>query len=167
MTRLMAVLFIFFSAATAWLFAETAFVQSRFGELEGRVIVRVFDDIVVTVATPDNRLFQFYGEDVSSVTAVTPILAARAVFLRDEPSDASPPTVAFATGCQVAFGDEEPQGDWVNVIHWSGDEGWIPYSALTDSVDFSFAQPVETLYRESDDSISQPTGAEDAEPDYD
>ncbi|MDP8242933.1 MAG: SH3 domain-containing protein [Candidatus Hinthialibacter antarcticus] len=116
--------------------SPAAVVKTKYGAIEGNVIVRQFDDLVVTIKTKDQRLFQYYARDVVSVTASTKILAGTAVFLREEPSDSAVPTIELATGCQVDFTKDEPQGDWVKVKTWGDNVGWIQHQILTDSVQF-------------------------------
>lgn len=118
--------------------SQAAFVKTKYGVIEGAVIVRQFDELVVTVNTTDRRLFQYYAGDVISVTAPTKILAGTAVFLREEPSESALPTIELATGCQVEFTKDEPKDNWVKVKTWGDHMGWIPYNILTDSVEFKF-----------------------------
>lgn len=129
--------------------SQAAFVKTKYGVIEGNVIVRQFDEIVVTVNTKDRRLFQYYAGDIISVTAPTKVLAGTAVFLREEPSDSALPTVELATGCQVDFTKDGPKDDWVKVKTWGDNVGWIPFNILTDSVEFKF-QPFNGAEKEQD-----------------
>ncbi len=136
MRRILVSIFLIFPLILSAFDSDAAFVKTKYGAIEGNVVVRQFEDLVVTIKTRDQRLFQFYGADVVSVTASTKILAGTAVFLREEPSESALPTVELATGCQVDFAEDAPQGDWVKVKIWGANQGWIQHNILTDTVLF-------------------------------
>lgn len=139
--------------------SQSAFVNTKYGSIEGNVIVRQFDELVVTIKTSDQRLFQYYAGDVISVTAPTKILAGTAVFLREEPSESALPTVELATGCQVEFTKDAPQGDWVNVQIWGNNVGWIPHQILTDAVQFRPAPSKDDSHQEQTEAQVNPPQA--------
>ncbi|MBI1387659.1 MAG: hypothetical protein GC154_04360 [bacterium] len=116
--------------------AAAGFLHTRYGVVEGRVIIREFDETVFTVVSKDKRLFQYYARDVQSVTAANKVLSATDVTLREEPSNDAAPVVDLLAGFELEFTKEKPRDNWVQVRAWGDNVGWMPYAELTDSVDF-------------------------------
>ena len=115
---------------------EAATVSTKHGPREGQVIVREFDEVVITIVAPEDRLFQFYADDVEAVTASAEVLIATTSVLREAPSPTASPIVELATGTEVSRSNETQQG-WIKVETWGEHSGWLPEVVLTDAVDFS------------------------------
>ena len=116
---------------------EAAMVQTKRGERAGRVIVRVFYHIVVTIITPEKRLFQFAAADVESITSEQKLLVGVNTFLRKSPSDDGEPLVPLTRGLEVNILEKSADNRWVKVQAWDEQTGWIYKDVLTDRVVFT------------------------------
>ncbi|GEM_PF-6759951 len=117
--------------------SQSAVVLTKHGLREGRVIARQFERIVVTIMTPDERLFQFYARDVEMVTSAEKNLIGENTILRESASESAEPVAALTRGLEVIVLEEPKEGDWLKVKGWGASEGWIPRSVLTDNVVFT------------------------------
>jgi hypothetical protein len=137
-------------------------VLTKHGPREGKVIVRESSDqVVITIKTPQNRLFQFYEKDVIKVTAKNKNLLSKNTWLMEKPDDQSKSDLLLSKGLEVQIIDIQtrPEG-WVFIKIWGNKEGWIPESVLTDQVEFT---PQEVNYPKGSLFKTQHTGTETAE----
>lgn len=116
--------------------AEAAVAMTKHGEREGRVIVRNFEHLVITIVTDNNRIFQFYARDVKKVTAAEKVLLSEHASLRDEPTDDAAVVVELAPGTQISPQGNPNDAGWIRVRAWGDHEGWLLASVLTDQVIF-------------------------------
>ncbi len=130
---LLVVMFCFAVSITA----PAAVVHTKHGPREGQVIVREFEHIVITILTPDKRLFQFYDQDVEKVTAPEKILLATATQLYKEPAEDAEKVIELARGLQVNIQSTSEDKQWVEITCWGDHEGWIKQDQLTDEVIFT------------------------------
>ncbi len=117
--------------------SDGAVAITKHGSREGRVIVRQFERVVVTIVTEEKRLFQFYAQDVKMVTSEEKNLIGENTILREMPSNSADAVVSLNRGMEVIITENPTDRDWVKVKGWGVSEGWIPRSVLTDKVVFT------------------------------
>jgi len=146
------------SAAVCLMFlnpsSDAAVALTKRGPREGRVIVREFDRLVITIMTPDRRLFQYYARDIESITATEKVLVGVKTPLREKPATDAETITDLSKGLEVIILDTPKNSDWLKVRGWGSNEGWIPKKALTDKVVFTA--------EEKQDSLRQPFAANEA-----
>ncbi len=116
---------------------QAGVVETKHGSRQGMVIVRQFDKkIVVTILGSDKRLYQYYGDEVKSITAAKSVLIARKTVLREEPKEDAAPALEepLIRGLEVEPLSDPDESEWLRVRIWGGHEGWIPQSVLTDEL---------------------------------
>ncbi len=113
-----------------------AVVDTRHGIFQGRVIVREFNHVVVTILTENNRLFQFYAQDVQSVTASEETLIGEEVELKELPQEDADKITTLTPGLEIKIIESSPDEEWLQVEIWGNQQGWIPTGVLTNRVTF-------------------------------
>ncbi len=125
--------------------ADAASVQTSFGEREGIVVARLFEHILITIITPEKRVFQYSVADVDSVSATETVLIGVNTFLREQPSNSAAPIVALTRGLQVTILASPHESGWIRVQVWNGHEGWILNDLLTNKVVFTPEEKQQAL----------------------
>lgn len=121
---------------------QAATVFTPYGERTGFVIVRQFDETVVTIRNDEERLFQFYSPDVIAVTADADVLVATGTILRSQPEAEASAVVELVTGteCIPVDPNAHPLAEWVEVSVWGDQQGWVQRVLLSDEVVFNAEQ---------------------------
>ncbi|MEW6234670.1 MAG: SH3 domain-containing protein [Candidatus Omnitrophota bacterium] len=122
-----------------------AVVITKYGPREGRAIVREFDRIVVTILTPDKRLFQYYARDVMEVTAAGKVLIGRKTPLRSRPLDDADRLENLCNGLEIKILESPADSEWVKIACWGNLEGWIRRDVLVDRTKFAEAEKKDSL----------------------
>jgi len=135
---------------------ETAVAVTKRGTREGRIIVREFDRLVITIVTPDKRLFQYYARDIESITATEKVLVGEKTPMREKPAKESDAVTDLSHGLEVTILETSQDKEWVKVKGWGNNEGWIPSKVLTDKVVFT--------PEEKQESPKQPAAANPVQP---
>lgn len=146
-TKTVFILFAALILLSAWLPSSggAAVVITKYGQREGRVIVREFDRIVVTILTADKRLFQYYARDVTEVTAAEKVLIGRITPLRGRPLDDADRLAILGRGMEIKILESPADSEWVKVACWGNLEGWIRRDVLVDRMKFSEEEKKDSL----------------------
>ena len=112
-------------------------VTTNNGKHEGKVISRMFEHIVVTLITKENRVFQYAAADVEMISATGNVLVSVNTFLRKEPSNSAEPAIALTRGQEAAILEEPENSNWVRIQVWGKHEGWMIKELLTQKVVFT------------------------------
>lgn len=115
---------------------DAATAHTNRGPRDGRVIVRRFDQIVVTILAENQQIFQFPGVSVEKITSDKNDLLSQDTVLRKEASDTAEAVIEapLSRGLQVLIQESPENSDWIRVRGWGSNEGWIPKSVLTNEV---------------------------------
>ena len=127
---------------------NTATVQTKHGPREGRVLVRKFENVVVTIITEQKRIFQFYAKDVKKIQAENAVLVAKTTPLLEEPDPTSEKLASFEPGMEVILLEKPEKSTWIKVQGWGSLEGWVPQNVLTKEVEFNTELPKVPSIRE-------------------
>lgn len=100
----------------------------------GKVTARMFEHIIITFVTDENRVFQCTAADVEVISATENVLVSVNTFLRQEPSNSAEPTVALTRGQEVTILETPNNSEWVRVKVWGKNEGWMVRELLTKKV---------------------------------
>ncbi|MBD3268096.1 SH3 domain-containing protein [bacterium] len=114
--------------------SQSAQVQTKYGQREGRVIARKFDRVVITILTETNQIFQFYVKDIHKITSEKALLVGESTVLREQPSPNGEKLAALVKGLEISILETPDDGKWVKVQAWGSMEGWIPKSTLTKEI---------------------------------
>jgi len=118
--------------------AEAADVFLKSGMVRsGTVTVRssAWDSqLVITVQSPDKRVFQYPSKQVSQVVHQEDLLVSSPNPVYKNPSVEPPFLVVLMKGTEVV--PLERRDGWVQIRCWGNREGWIEEKVLTRRVDF-------------------------------
>lgn len=128
-------LFFIFSFITSSPFAAT--VETKYGVREGTVISRMFDEIVVTIITPQKKIFQFPASDIVKITAKDKVLIAEVTALFEKDAANSEKISDIVPGTEIEVLEAPSKSDWIKVKGWGSTEGWLLKKVLTNEVVFS------------------------------
>lgn len=120
-------------------------VRTVYGEQTGRIITRQFDTLIVTILSPDRRIFQYADKDVQKITAESKTLVSAPTSLQEIASATGEKVVDLAPGMEVKIVKNPEDSDWVEVQVWGSTQGWLPKSILTDEVVFPGDKPQVVL----------------------
>jgi uncharacterized protein YgiM (DUF1202 family) len=124
--------------------ANPATVETQYGPREGRVIARIFEEIIVTIITNDNRIFQYDAKQIKKITAKSNLLLAKTTVLLEKPDPSSETVAELALGLEVIILEDNENSEWVHIRAWGAVEGWIPRDVLTNEVVFTNdVQPIK------------------------
>lgn len=126
-------LLLFLAMPSVW----AATVTTKNGTHDGHVTSRMFEYIVVTLVTKENRVFQYAAADVDLIEATESVLVSVNTFLRKEPSNSAEPAIALARGQEVNILEKPENSSWVLVQVWGKHEGWMVRELLTTKVVFT------------------------------
>lgn len=105
---------------------------------EGQVIVR---ENVVTVNSPDNKLFQFYSSRVTKIATGEEgkSLLSEDILLKQEPADDADSAVSLSRGMEVEQLEESDGWSKIKGVR-ENETGWVKSDVLVKEVDFSEEQ---------------------------
>lgn len=114
--------------------SNAATVSLNNGKYNGKVTARMFEHIVITFITDENRVFQCSAADVDVISATENVLVSVNTFLRKEPSNSAEPAVALTRGQEVTVLEIPNNSEWIRVKVWGKNEGWMVRELLTKKV---------------------------------
>lgn len=126
-------------------YAATVTLDS--GKYNGKVTARMFEHIVITMVTNNQRVFQFSAADVDVISATENVLVSVNTFLRQEPTNSAEPAAALTRGQEITLLEDPKESKWVRVRVWGRQEGWIVKELLTKKVVYT---PEEKAKSESE-----------------
>jgi len=137
-------------------------VKTKHGEREGIVIARTFDHIVVTIITPEDRLFQFAAEDIQSISATEKVLIGVSTFLRKSASEKAEPETRLTRGQEITILEKKENSNWIKVKAWGDKEGWIIEDVLTNRVVYTPEEKMSSAKKMRFSQPSIPSGTEES-----
>lgn len=122
-------------------------VTTKYGSYHGKVTSRMFEHIVVTLVSSDQRVFQYAATDVDMISATETVLVSVNTFLRKEASNSAEPAIALTRGQEVLILEEPENSNWIHVQVWGKHEGWMIKELLTNKVVFTPEEKAQSVLR--------------------